>query len=77
MKLIARARDERFPTEQVRAIPELRRTLDALERTALLSLHEHGFSWEEIASFRGGSRNAIRRFLDRTGGMPEEVEARV
>jgi hypothetical protein len=65
-RLRARLNDERYPTEQLRAVQEMRRLLDALERRLLYDLHHAGLSWDDLAMLRGTSRQSIRRFLART-----------
>lgn len=55
------------PTEQLRAIRELRRTLDELELEAVLRLREMGMPWRRIAEVAGVSRQALERKRRRWG----------
>ncbi len=70
-RLWLRATNTRLPTEQLRAITELRAELDRLELEAILTLRSWNVSWDDIGRMAGTSRQSVRRFLKRLGaGAP-------
>ena len=59
--LVRIAQQKNLPSEQLRAIVELRRQLDRLERGAVLRLRESGVSWDAIARLLGITRQSMLR----------------
>ena len=58
---IASAIDGGEPQEALRAVSALRRLADQIERRAVLSARDAGWSWAQIGDALGVSRQAIHK----------------
>lgn len=58
---LASAAGDRDPRTGLRAVSALRRLLEQLERTQVRNARANGWSWTEIASELGVSRQAVHK----------------
>lgn len=60
-RLLHRVQQRTFPSEQLRAIAELRVELSKLEMDVVHRMREAGLSWEDIARAMGITRQALQK----------------
>jgi DNA-directed RNA polymerase specialized sigma24 family protein len=65
-ELVARAASE-DPAEGLRAVASLRALLEAVEELQVAAAREHGWTWQEIASVLGVSKQAVHQKYARRG----------
>jgi hypothetical protein len=66
---LAESVESRDPAVGLRAVAALRELLERLEALHVENAREQGWSWQEIGSFLGVSKQAVHRKHGRRGGL--------